>query len=283
MSADRVGYRFDMPAGADFRKETVALSTGPVTYHVAGEGPPILYFHSAGGIRYTHALDALSKDYRIYMMVAPGFDDTPPHDGIKSMPALADVARAFVDSVIGERCDVIGQSFGGFLSVWFAVLHPERVGFLVPQCPSGFRPKHIPPKPPGTPEEMKSRMFAHPERIPPGEKTPAQLAESRRWANYYHQSIGLDEQLVSRLGEIECQTLILQGTSDGMMPPESGQLLMREIPRAKLIYVYDAGHNIEVDQPERFVALIRDFLTRGEAFIVNPGDEYAGVGKLQVS
>jgi pimeloyl-ACP methyl ester carboxylesterase len=57
-----------------------------------------------------------------------------------------------------------------------------------------------------------------------------------------------------------------------MMPPESGQLLKREIQNAKLIYVFDAGHNIEVDQPERFVALIRDFFTRGEAFIVNPGD-----------
>ena len=46
---------------------------------------------------------------------------------------------------------------------------------------------------------------------------------------------------------------------------------------AKLLFVYDAGHNIEVDQPERFVALIRDFFSRGEAFIVNPGDALAGV------
>ncbi len=37
------------------------------------------------------------------------------------------------------------------------------------------------------------------------------------------------------------------------------------------------GQNIEVDQPDRFVTLIRDFLFRGEAFIVNPGDELAGV------
>ncbi len=135
-----------------------------------------------------------------------------------------------------------------------------------------------PPGPgPGTPDEMRNRMFAHPERIPPGEKTPEQLAESRKSAHYYHNSVGLDEALVARLGEIECQTLILQGTKDGMMPPESGQLLMREIPHAKLLYVYDAGHNIEVDQPQRFVSLIRDFLSRGEAFIVNPGDALAGV------
>jgi pimeloyl-ACP methyl ester carboxylesterase len=265
------------PAGGPFKKRIVELSSGPATYHVAGDGPPVLYFHSAGGIRYTYALDELAKKFRIYMLVAPGFDSTPTHNGVDSMPALADLAAEFSDTVISEKCDVIGQSFGGFLSVWFTVRHPDKVGFLVPQCPSGFRPPDIPQKPPGTPEEMRTRMFAHPERIPSGEKTPEQQAESRKWANYYHNSVGRDEALVARLGEIECQTLVLQGTKDGMMPPESGQLLAREIPRAKLLYVYDAGHNIEVDQPERFVALIDDFLTRGEAFIVNPGDELAGV------
>ena len=262
-------------AGGPFETRTVELASGPLTYHVAGDGPPVLYFQSAGGIRFTYALDELAKDYRIHMFVAPGFDGTPTQDGVDTMPALADLAAEFVDEVIGETVDVIGQSFGGFLSVWFTVRHADKVGFLVPQCPSGFRPKDIPQKPPGTPEEMRSRMFAHPERTPEGEKTPEQLAESRKSAHYYHNSVGLDEALVARLGEIECQTLILQGTKDGMMPPESGQLLMREIPHAKLLY--DAGHNIEVDQPQRFVSLIRDFLSRGEAFIVNPGDALAGV------
>ena len=96
------------------------------------------------------------------MLVAPGFDETPAHDGVDTMPALADLAAEFVDEVIGQPVDVIGQSFGGFLSVWFTVRHPEKVGFLVPQCPSGFRPKEIPQKPPGTLEEMRARMFAHP-------------------------------------------------------------------------------------------------------------------------
>ena len=264
------------PAGGLFEKKKINLSSGPVTYHVAGEGPPVLYFHSAGGIRFTYALDELTKDYEIYMFVTPGFEGTQTHKDVDTMPLLADLAAEFVDKVIGKSCDVIGQSFGGFLSVWFTVRHPDKVGFLVPQCPSGFRPKDIPQKPPSGPEEMRNRMFAHPERIPLGEKTVEQLAESRKWSNYYHKSVGLDEDLVVRLPEIECQTLVLQGTKDGMMPPESGQLLMRQIPRAKLVYVYDAGHNIEVDQPEKFVSLIRDFLMRGEAFIVNPGDELAG-------
>lgn len=265
------------PAGKAFETRTAELPSGPVTYHVAGEGPPILYFHSAGGIRYTYALDELAKFYRIHMMVAPGFDGTPPHEGVDSMPALAGLAGAFAEKVIGGPCDVMGQSFGGFLATWYTVLNPETVGQLILQCPSGFRPKHIPQKPPGDPVEMRRRMYAHPERIPSGEKTPEQLAESRKWAHFYHKSVGLDEALTARLHEIECLTLILHGTKDGMMPEESAQFLKAHIGRSKLVYVYDAGHNIEVDQAARFVALVRDFMTRGEAFLVNPGDRAAGV------
>lgn len=271
------------PAGKAFEIRTAELSSGPVIYHVAGDGPPILYFHSAGGIRFTHALDELAKSYRIHMMVAPGFDGTPPHKGVDTMPALAGLAGGFAERVIGGPCDVMGQSFGGFLATWFTVLNPETVGQLILQCPSGFRPKHIPQNLPGDPEEMRRRMYAHPERIPPGEKTSEQLAESRKWAHFYHKSVGLDEALAACLGEIGCLTLILHGTKDGMMPEESAQFLKAHIGRSKLVYVYDAGHNIEVDQAARFVALARDFLTRGEAFLVNPGDRAAGVAAVALS
>ena len=233
----------------------------------------MLYLHSAGGVRFTHALDDLSRDYRIYAMVSPGFDGTPDHSGLDSMPALADLTAAFADQVIGEKFDLVGQSFGGYLSTWLTVRHPDRVRSLILQCPSGFRPSHIPQKPAASPEEMRRRMFAHPERLPEGEKSADQIADNRRWAHHYHNSIGLDEDLVVLLPTIQQQSLILQGTKDGMMPPESGQLLVREIPHAKLVYVFDAGHNIEVDQPDRFVDLVLDFLLRGEAFIVNPGNQ----------
>lgn len=266
------------PAGKPFEPRSVELPSGSVTYHVAGDGPPILYLHSAGGIRFTHALDRLSEKYRIFMMVSPGFDGTSPHDGVNTMPSLAEVAGQFALEVLGDQCDVIGQSFGGYLATWFTALHGEQVGQLILQCPSGFRPNDIPRKPPGDAQEMRQRMFAHPERIPEGEKTPEQLADGRKWSNFYHNSVSLDEALVDRLSEIESLTLILQGTKDGMMPPESGQLLKRELPHSNLMYVYDAGHNIEVDQPNRFAAMVDDFLTRGQAFIVNPGDELLGVG-----
>jgi pimeloyl-ACP methyl ester carboxylesterase len=74
---------------------------------------------------------------------------------------------------------------------------------------------------------------------------------------------------LARLGDIEALTLILQGTKDGVIPVASARLLKERIPRAHLVYLYDAAHALEIDQPERFTHLIGDFFRRGEAFIVN--------------
>jgi hypothetical protein len=45
--------------------------------------------------------------------------------------------------------------------------------------------------------------------------------------------------------------------------------LKKRIPSSYLCYVYDAAHNIEMDQPDRFASLVKEFLERAEAFIIN--------------
>ncbi len=87
--------------------------------------------------------------------------------------------------------------------------------------------------------------------------------------HHYHGPAPRDEALIARLGEIETLTLILLGTKDTSVPPASVQFLKDAMTRAFLIYIYDAAHSIETDQPERFAAVVGDFLKRGETFIVN--------------
>ena len=76
---------------------------------------------------------------------------------------------------------------------------------------------------------------------------------------------------VARLPSIDKLTLILHGTADRMIPKESVQLLKGRLPRSYLVYVWDAAHAIEVDQPERMLSLVESFLQRSEGFMVNWG------------
>jgi pimeloyl-ACP methyl ester carboxylesterase len=257
-----------------YEKHTVELSSGRVTYYVAGDGPPVLYLHPAGGLRLTRPLETLAKSFRILAPVSPGFDGSSMLGGIASMQELARLWGELVDQVIGTRCDVMGHSFGGWLAAWFTVLMPEKVGQLVLECPAGFREGGAGGLP-DSPEAVQRALFAHPEKRPPETKSAEILARNREMLVHYHGGMPMDSALADRLGEIEVLTLILHGTKDGAIPAASMRFLKQRIQRAFLIFIYDAAHAIEVDQPEHFARLVDDFLKRGEAFLVNPGEGLA--------
>ncbi len=168
------------------------------------------------------------------------------------------------------NCDVIGHSFGGWVAMWLAVDFPEVVDQLVLEAPAGFRIGGAGGLG-GSPAELQKRMFAHPEKIPPETRSPDVLAANRAAAGSYAPNDAVDPELSKRLGDVAALTLVLHGTADGVIPVESPRFLKANLPHAHVIYIYDAAHNIEIDQPERFVELVGDFLRRGETFLVNAG------------
>ena len=60
--------------------------------------------------------------------------------------------------------------------------------------------------------------------------------------------------------EVGHATLILQGTNDGTIPPASAEWLARQLQRSSLVLIDQAGHDLEMDQPERVLAATREFL-----------------------
>jgi pimeloyl-ACP methyl ester carboxylesterase len=246
----------------DAAQRTVQLSSGELTWFEAGSGRPLLHLHPAGGVRWTRVLEGLARSHKLYVPVMPGFDGTPEHAGVASMQSLGKLLGEFVDGAIGSACDVIGHSFGGWLACWLALERPDRVDHLVLESPAGFR---------RGPAAADAALFAHPEKLPPGHKSEAMDAANRLVPGRYHGGRFPDEDLIARIGSMERLTLILQGTEDRVAPKESVQRLKGLLKRSYLIYVWDAAHGIEVDQPERTLAVIESFFARSEAFVVNWG------------
>jgi pimeloyl-ACP methyl ester carboxylesterase len=248
----------------------VPLSSGELSYYAAGDGRPVVYLHPAGGVRWTKVLDELAKSFKLHVPVMPGFDGTHAHASVKSMKGLAALVGEFIERTVGDPCDVIGCSFGGYLAAWLAAERPALVDHLVLECPAGFRPKGHAGRPVDA-EELRKLLFLHPEKLPPETKPPAQEAGNRTMLPHYGCSAETDEELLARVPSIEKLTLILHGTADRMIPKESVQLLRSRLPHAYLVYIWDAAHSIEVDQPERMLAVLTSFLQRSEGFVVNWG------------
>ena len=251
-------------------EQKVTLASGEIGYYVLGEGRPLLYLHPAGGVRWSVVLATLAKTYKVHVPVIPGFDGSTVHPGLDSMKGLGKLAGEFVDAVIGSKCDVIGHSFGGWVSLWLTVQRPELVDHLVLEASAGFRPKGVGGAP-STPEALKKALFAHPEKIPPGGKTMDVEAANSKMRAHYNAARETDDELLALLPVITSSTLILQGTEDRVIPKESAQLLKTKIPNSFLIYIWDAAHSLEVDQPERVLGVTESFLARSESFVANWG------------
>ena len=257
-----------------FERKEVRVGSGLVSYFVGGSGEPLLYLHPAGGIGFSEPIEALARTRTVYMPVTPGFDGTAAHNSIRSMEALADVAASFINVAIGKRCDVIGVSFGGWEALWLAVKHQDKIDHLVLEAPAGV-PAGGKGGLPNDPAELRRKLFAYPDRAPPMTKPMEQVQGNRLMLAHYAASLLTDGTLSGRVAEIKAPTLILMGTKDEIIPPETGRYLKAAIAGSHLAYVYDAAHVIESDQPERVTRIVSSFLERGEAYIVNWGSSSA--------
>ncbi|MFP6733954.1 MAG: alpha/beta hydrolase [Rhodospirillales bacterium] len=262
-----------------FAEQKISLSAGPVTYHVAGEGDPVLCLHGGGGFRSTAALEALAEEFQFFAPVTPGFDTTSVLDGVDSMQTLAKLWGEFADKVIKQRCHLLGHSFGGRLAAWMAVLIPDQIDQLVLEAPSGILHGPPPPQPDGL-EALHRALIFRPENAPAETKSPKMLAQNRETLSHYYLEPVVpgakrvmfgdnDTALAGRLTEINLLTLILYGTKDGAVSADSMRFIEQSIPRAFLIDVEDAAHAIEIDQPKIVSDLVAGFLASGEAFAGN--------------
>jgi pimeloyl-ACP methyl ester carboxylesterase len=255
-------------------RRIATLSTGTLPYWVFGEGRPLLYLHAAGGPQISPFLEGLARSHCVFMPITPGFEGTPAHSAIKTVPDLAGLYAEFAGAIIGAACDVMGHSFGGWAALWLAAGHPGVVDQLVLEAPAGLR-FGTASGPPRSPDELRRKLYAYPDKATGLVKAPDVAAANGEAFARYHGGTLIDEALLARLPEIKARTLIVMATRDEMIPAKSGQVLKEQIPASHLTYIYDAAHAIEVDQPERLLRLVKAFLERGEAYIVNFGDEAA--------
>ncbi|MBM3606929.1 MAG: alpha/beta hydrolase [Alphaproteobacteria bacterium] len=253
-----------------FAERDYTLSTGVLRVRSGGAGRPLIHLHSAAGPRVSPVIECLAQSHRVHAPFMPGFEGMPAHPGVDSVQKLAGVVAEFITKECGGSCDVMGESFGGWIAMWLAILYPQTVGQLVLEAPAGLRPRELGGLPQDPAERFK-KLHAHPGRAPKETRSDAVLAANRKTASALLEALPFDHALAERLGEIQSRTLVLIGTLDGIIPAESARLAKANIPHSHLTFIWDAAHALEFDQPGRVGALALDFLDRGESFLVKQG------------
>jgi pimeloyl-ACP methyl ester carboxylesterase len=239
-----------------------------IRYEASGQGEPLVCLHGAGGLRISRSHALLAEHRHVIVFEVPGFGTSPANERSSSIKDLAGTMHAAVANLGIEHFNLMGNSFGGRLALWMAMLRPDPIQALVLAAPAAIRPEGTQRSEAAAADRL-GLLYAHPERQPPRPPPdPAVLAKQEALLQRVA-SPPRDPDLEGRMATMKVPTLVLFGTLDRAIPPEMGRIYREKIPNCHFVLMYDAGHALDADRPEAFASVVTDFLDRREGFIVS--------------
>jgi pimeloyl-ACP methyl ester carboxylesterase len=238
-----------------------------IYYEVHGEGPVILLSHgysSTSGM-WKGQVEPLSASHKlvIWDMRGHGDSDYPDDQAAYSEEATVADMAALLDAVEADKAIVGGLSLGGYMSLAFNRVHPERVeALLIIDTGPGYRNDEAR-------EGWNQNAIRRAERL---ERDGLELANaSAEVRQVRHRSAdGLakaargmltqrDAGVMNSLAQVAVPSLIVVGADDTPFLAASDYMAAK-IPGAKKVVIPDAGHASNIDQPAAFNRAIGDFL-----------------------
>ena len=267
--------------------KTFTLSFDRVEYAFveAGTGPLVLLMHGTFGGKQLllPQVEHLSRFCRCVAFDWPGHGESGFKPGGWTVDDLVATVPAIIDA-LGERSAFLcGVSQGGAVGMRVALAHPERVRGLVNMCagPGG-------PPPQGAAaldcfastladeeaedgrrqaaEHFVARLFHDPAfvaRAPERAQAEIDLILSHpRESVRYLPDVPKSYVMLSdsELASISCPTLIIWAEFENR--PQLGAELASMLPNSELVIIKDAGHHVNVDQPEATSLAIEHFLRK---------------------
>ncbi|REJ76933.1 MAG: alpha/beta fold hydrolase [Acidobacteria bacterium] len=232
--------------------------------------PTILLSHgfSATSRMWIPQVEALSRDHHLILwdLRGHGRSSYPEDPALYGHDLCVEDMAALLDEHGVEQAIVGGLSLGGFLSLAFHAAHPGRVAaLLIVDTGPGYKSEQARAawneRAEATARDLETNGLAalrsrSAEMAAEQHRSAEGLVHAARRMLTQH-----DDRVIRSLPTISAPSLIVVGADDQPFLAASAYMAGK-IPRAGHVVIADAGHAVNLDQPEAFNREVVDFLAR---------------------
>lgn len=233
-------------------------------YETRGKGIPVVLLH---GFPLDHTIwypvvDLLAcSDVHVIMPDLRGHGASPAPEGVYSMNLMAEDLRLMLDELDIQKAILVGHSMGGYISLAFSRLYPNRLAGLALVASQSIA---------DSPERRQSRLNAAREVKKRGSRIICETLPPK---------LTHDEAIMKKIVDLICQTkpegiigsllgmadrpdfsevlssirvpaVVIAGLNDTIIHPENAKLVSRLLGRAWLVNIKDAGHMPMMETPK---------------------------------
>jgi pimeloyl-ACP methyl ester carboxylesterase len=257
-------------------------------YEVHGSGEPIIFVHgNFGDVRHwDFQVEPFSQNYKVVRYDVRGYGKSAVPDSAIAYRDYDDL-RALMDYLGIEKAHICGWSMGSGIAVDFALAYPDRVISLIPIGPwpngyGGGKYTSVATDSMFTifgkvfslissegPKSATDYWWAGDHEIKSTVVKPRTLDSLLRIGYEYswwgflnpNKRDWYSPQAVEVLHTIKTPTMIVTAQHDIQACKESAALMHRQIQNSQLVSIDNAGHCMNMDNPEAFNRIIVDFIS----------------------
>jgi len=258
-----------MASEAVWTAEDVKLSGVTVRLRKGGAGDPLLLLHhDVGSLDHLPFYDALAQRFTVYLPSHPGYDGSERPTWMRSVRDVAVMYQALLASLELGPVSLVGLGFGGWIAAEMATMAPQAFRRLVLVGAMGVKPaqgeildqalvSYIAYVRAGFADQSAfDRLYGADPPTPQLEQWDLNREMTFRiaWKPYMY-----NPTLPHLLGGVRSRALIVWGRGDKVVPLECGEEYARALPGSRLSVIEEAGHFVDMEQPEALAKLISEF------------------------
>ncbi|MEH7382783.1 alpha/beta hydrolase [Bacillus sp. JJ1533] len=238
-----------------------------------GEGPPLILLHGLGGsnLYWKSEITQLKEHHRV---IAPDSRGQGKSEKVSNYTLCDHIndTLAIIDKLNIKSCFLLGISAGSYIAQGVAIAAPNRVKKLILVAPKShgdtsstqlFFEKHRENIKGLNEQEKQKYLYKHiyynQETI---SKSPFFAAQEQLPVEQFEAAnralIGFDFR--SKLSRITAKTLVVSGRHDILNSSDAGRECATLIPNATFIEMDKSGHGPNVEEPEHFMKIVKNFL-----------------------